>query len=90
MVRSYFRLISIVEMVISPKANELIDTKIAEAIDGVQKLGGTIVNAHLSLAGITGTYQFFLLYEDNDNYEIINDYLHNKVFCFGRYLKYEK
>lgn len=90
MVRSFYYVISTLEMVGSKKGNELIDNKIAEAIEGVQKKGATVINSYVALTDFTGGYQFFLLYEDNNNYEMINEYLHNEVFNYGKYLKYKK
>ena len=87
MVKSYTKMISLKKIpFVKNEYSEIVHLKIAEAIDAIQEQGGTIISSTLLPNGEV-IYLFYVLYEDNGNFEAIDQILRKKIFNFDKLWK---
>ena len=61
---------------------DTLNSKTSEGLVAIQEHGGTILKASLLPGESSEFYLFYVVYEDNGNYEEINSYLRDVVFNF--------
>ena len=88
MIRSYAKQLILTAWTIEElSVLEALSLKTSEGLVAIQEHGGTILQSSLMPAASLGVYSFYVVYEDNGNYEEINSYLRDVVFNFVRLKK---
>ncbi|MEG0526315.1 MAG: hypothetical protein RR531_02255 [Longicatena sp.] len=85
MIRSFTKAIRLQDNAsLKVEYSDLLDSKIAYAIEMIQNKGGSIVNSSLIPTADMIGYQFYVLYEDNGNYQAIDNCLRKEIFNFKK------
>ncbi|MGX8850116.1 hypothetical protein [Amedibacillus sp. YH-ame10] len=83
MVRAYRTIVYLKRSTLNEDYRTVINDKYNEVLQSIQERGGVILNCLPMDEGMM-LFKFFVIYEDNGNFDEINSYLKDVVFALDK------